>query len=332
VPARVNSEGELIQTYLAPLSRRMPGALGLQDDCAVLVVPPGTELVVTTDAVAAGVHFFENDAAGDIAWKALAVNISDLAAKGAEPLAYQMALSFPEAPSHDWLAGFAKGLDQAQSAFGLGLLGGDTDQRPGPLTITITAFGHVPKGRMVLRSGAQEGDIVFVSGTLGDSALGLKLRNAPDLANSWKLNRAGVDHVSRRYLRPEPRLALGAALRDCASASMDISDGLAKDLGRLCQASRVAANVKLPLVPLSAAAKSAIAADAGLYKGIVSGGDDYEILCTVPPDRTAVFAAAAAASGVPATSIGTVSAGSGLVLEGLDGVPIQLDVAGWDHF
>lgn len=332
MPARVTSEGELIQTYLAPLSRRMPGALGLQDDCAVLVVPPGSELVVTTDAVAAGVHFFDTDAASDIAWKALAVNVSDLVAKAAVPLAYQMALSFPQAPSHEWLAGFAKGLDQAQAAFGLGLLGGDTDKRPGPLTITITAFGAVPKGRMVLRSGAQAGDLIFVSGTLGDSALGLKLRHAPDLANTWKLDKKAIALLANRYLRPEPRLALGAVLRDYASASMDISDGLAKDLERLCKASRVAAHIKVSSLPLSAAAKSAVAAGAELYKSVVSGGDDYEILCTVPADRAATFADAARARGVPVTSIGTVSAGSGLVLDGLDGVAIQLDATGWDHF
>jgi thiamine-monophosphate kinase len=214
----------------------------------------------------------------------------------------------------------------------LGLLGGDTDKRPGPLTITITAFGAVPKGRMVLRSGAQAGDLIFVSGTLGDSALGLKLRHAPDIANTWKLDKKAIVHLVNRYLRPEPRLALGAVLRDYASASMDISDGLAKDLGRLCQASRVAAHIKVSSLPLSAAAKSAISADAGLYKSVVSGGDDYEILCTVPADREAAFADAARARGVPVTSIGTVSAGSGLVLDGPDGVPIQLDVTGWDHF
>lgn len=332
MPARVTSEGELIQTYLAPLARRMPGALGLQDDCAVLVVPPDAELVVTTDAVAAGVHFFDNDAASDIAWKALAANVSDLAAKGATPLAYQMALSFPEAPSHAWLADFAKGLDQAQSAFGLGLLGGDTDKRPGPLTITITAFGHLPKGRMVLRSGAQAGDLIFVSGTLGDSALGLKLRYAPDLASTWMLDKNAIDHLATRYLRPQPRLTLGATLRDDASASMDISDGLAKDLERLCQASRVAAHIKLSRLPLSAAAKSAVAADAGLWTSIVSGGDDYEILCTVAAERAGAFADAAQAAGVPVISIGTVSSGSGLVLDGLDGVIIKLDAPGWEHF
>ena len=328
----ISSEGELIATYLAPLTRRMPGALGLQDDCAVLVPPPGTELVVTTDAVAAGVHFFEADSPRDIAWKALAVNVSDLAAKGAVPLAYQMALSFPEAPAHEWLAGFAAGLDEAQSALGLGLLGGDTDKRPGPLTITITAFGYVPKGRMVLRSGTKPGDVILVSGTLGDSALGLKLRYAPDLAGQWNLDLAAAQHLAKRYLRPEPRLALGPALRDTASASMDISDGLAKDLERLCKASKVSARVDLSQVPLSAGVKAALAANPALLSSVVSGGDDYEILCTVPAANVAAFQAAAEACGVAVQPIGTVSAGSGVVLEGHDGVAMPMGRSGWDHF
>ena len=330
--ARVMSEGELIQTYLAPLARRTPGALGLRDDCALLVPPPGSDLVVTTDAVAAGVHFFEDDAASDIAWKALAVNVSDLAAKGAEPFAYQMALSFPQAPTHDWLSAFAGGLEAAQSAFGIGLLGGDTDRRPGPLTITITAFGHTPKGTMVLRSGARPGDIIFVSGTLGDSALGLKQRVEPEAARKWQLSASETAHLTLRYLKPEPRLTLRDALRAHAASAMDISDGLVKDLERLCAASCVKAHVRLGQVPLSQAARAVVAADAGTYGLIVSGGDDYEILCTVPPDQAEAFGSAARACAVSVSAIGTISPGSGLVLEGLDGLSIQLTRSGWDHF
>lgn len=332
VPAHVISEGELIQTYLAPLARRMPGALGLIDDCAVLVVPPGSDLIVTTDAVAEGVHFFANDNAADIAWKALAVNVSDLAAKGARPLAYQMALSFPQSPSHAWLRDFADGLEAAQSAFGLGLLGGDTDRRPGPLTITITAFGHLPKGQLVLRSGAQPGDSIFVSGTLGDSALGLKIRLDPDAASAWQLDAGAKAHLAMRYLRPHPHLKLGLALIGHASAAMDVSDGLLKDVDRMCRASHVAARLVRAKLPLSPAARAVVTADPAQYTAIESGGDDYEIVCTVPCAQAQAFAAAAAACGVPVTCVGKISAGRGLVLEGADGDAVKVETLGWDHF
>jgi len=332
VAAEVSSEGDLIATYLAPLARRVPGALGLKDDCALLVAPPGTDLIVTTDAVASGVHFFPSDAPGDVAWKALAVNVSDLVAKGAVPFAYQMALSFPEAPQRDWMAAFAAGLDAAQTAFGLGLTGGDTDKRPGPLTITITAFGHVPKGRMVLRSGARPGDHLFVSGTLGDSALGLLLRQSPHLAHNWQLNAVEADHLAQRYLRPQPRLALAPALRDFATAAMDLSDGLMKDLGRLCETSSIGAIVQAAALPLSPAARAALHHDPALLTAIVAGGDDYEIICAVPESAAAGFRAATEAAGVPVASLGIFSQARDVMLVGPDGRAIELGNSGWDHF
>ena len=326
------SEDDLVQTYFAPLTRHMPGALGLTDDCARLVVPPERDLVVTTDAVAAGVHFFATDAAADIAWKALAVNVSDLIAKGAEPLAYQMALSFPETPDRDWLKNFAMGLEAGQQAFGLGLLGGDTDKRPGPLTVTITAFGSLPKGAMVMRSGARDGDIVFVSGTLGDSALGLALRRDSELSSKWELTAHEAAHLQSRYLRPQPRLALRDLLIEYASAAMDISDGLVKDLERLCNASHAAAVVHLPQIPLSAAGHRAVKADANVPLLAITGGDDYEVLCTVPVDRAGRFTEAARTSGTAVTAIGTVSSGSGVAVVGRDGEPVAIGATGWDHF
>lgn len=326
---RIASEAELIQTYLAPLARRMPGALGLHDDCAMLMPPPSTDLIVTMDAVASGVHFFADDAASDIAWKALAVNVSDLAGKGAEPFAYMMALSFPDAPEHAWLSEFTSGLGQAQAAFGIGLLGGDTDKRPGPLTVTITAFGHVPKSTAVLRSGAKPGDIIFVSGTLGDSALGLKLRHNQELATRWGIADGHVAHLLNRFLRPEPRLKLGPALRDHASASMDLSDGLLKDLGRLCAASGVAAHVNPEKLPLSAATRAVVSADPDCFPALVAGGDDYELVCVVPAAHAAAFASAATAASLTVTEIGIIVAGRGEV-RGIE--TLCANKTGWDHF
>src|SRR5215470_15707593 len=230
---RLGSEEALIR-LLAPLAIGAPGAFGLADDCALLAVEGGVQLVLKTDPVAEGVHFFGDDAPEDIGWKALAVNASDLAAKAARPLGYLMALSFPEAPRAAWLKGFAAGLEAAQTAFGCHLLGGDTDRRPGPLTITITILGTVAARGMVRRGTAKPGDVLFVSGTLGDAALGLALRKDGTLAPRWGLAPDAVKHLIHRFLRPQPRLALAGALRAHASAAMDVSDGLAKDLARMC--------------------------------------------------------------------------------------------------
>src|SRR5262245_28082139 len=179
---------EAIIALLAPLTEGDFGAFGLKDDCALLMPEPGTELVLKTDPIAEGVHFLPDDTPEDIAWKALAVNVSDLAAKGATPIGYLMALSFPGAPSRGWLTAFADGLGQAQGRFGCHLLGGDTDRRPGPLTISITAIGSLPQGQMVRRTTAQSGCTLFVSGTVGDAALGLALAKEPALASAWDLS------------------------------------------------------------------------------------------------------------------------------------------------
>ena len=276
---------EAIIRVLAPLARGAAGAFGLQDDCALITPKPGTELVLKTDPVAEGVHFLADDAPEDIAWKALAVNVSDLAAKAARPLGYLMALSFPEAPTAGWLVRFAAGLQAAQGSFGCHLLGGDTDRRPGPLTITISIIGEVEVGRMVRRGTARPGEALFVSGSLGDAGLGLALRKNPRLADAWGLSPAEAEHLRRRYVRPLPRLGLGPALRERASAAMDVSDGLAKDLARMCAASGCTARVRLSDVPLSPAAAKALAADPALGLRVVTGGDDYEVLATVPASK-----------------------------------------------
>jgi thiamine-monophosphate kinase len=330
---RERLEGEeAIIRVLAPLAAGYPGAFGLKDDCALITPRPGTELVLKTDPVAEGVHFLADDAPEDVAWKALAVNVSDLAAKAARPLGYLMALSFPEAPASTWLTRFTAGLAAAQARFGCHLIGGDTDRRPGPVTITITVIGEVEQGCMVRRATARPGDVLFVSGTLGDAALGLALRKQPTLASAWGLSAGEAEHLLRRYARPEPRLSLAAALHRHASAAMDISDGLAKDLSRMCMASGCGARARLADLPLSPAVAKALAADASLVRLIAAGGDDYEVLAAVHPTRTAGFVAAAEAGGVVVTRIGEAVSEAGIAVEGRDGRPLALDRPGWDHF
>ena len=264
------------------------------------------------------------------------MNVSDLAAKGARPLGYLMALSFPAAPASGWLARFAAGLKVAQETFGCHLIGGDTDRRPGPLTVSITAIGTVASGRMIKRGTARAGDAVFVSGTIGDAGLGLALRNDPGLAGRWGLSPSEADHLRHRYARPQPRLALAPALRAHASAAMDVSDGLVKDLERLARASSVSARLEAGKVPLSPAARRCLSADAGILPRLLTAGDDYEVLATVPPAQADDFARATAGAGIPVARIGEIGeAKAGLAaLEvlGLDGEALQLASPGWDHF
>jgi thiamine-monophosphate kinase len=329
---QIDSEESLIQGFLAPLAAGHAGAFGLRDDAALLNVPHGQAFVATMDAIAAGVHFFADDDPADIGWKALAVNVSDLVAKGAAPHAYLMSLAFPEPPDRAWLAGFAAGLAEAQSTFGLSLAGGDTDRRPGPLSVTITALGLVPAGGMVQRGTARPGDRILVSGTLGDSALGLALRLDPSLQARWPLDAAQRAHLARRYLRPAPRLALVPLLRQYAQAAMDISDGLVKDLRRMAAASGVGARVYPGRLPLSAAAAAILAADPGQIGAIAAGGDDYEVLATAAPGQAAALIGEAAMAGVAVCDIGEMVVGDGVSLIAADGSTLDLGRAGYDHF
>ncbi len=329
---RIDGEDDLVREFLAPLAAGFEGALGLADDCAKFTPAPGSELVLKTDPVVAGVHFFPDDDPADIAWKALAVNVSDLAAKGAVPRVYLMALSLAEAPTRPWMAKFAAGLGEAQRAFGIHLAGGDTDRTPGHFSIAVTVIGEVPAGRMVRRAAARAGQAIYVSGTLGDSALGLALRMDPALGARLELSADDAAHIARRYLRPQPRLGLGAALRDYASAAMDLSDGLVKDLGRMCRASGVGARVEAARLPLSPAMRRAITVERQLISAAIAAGDDYEILATVEPSVAAAFEAAAAAGGVAVTRIGEICPTAGVIVRGADGAPISLARQGWDHF
>jgi thiamine-monophosphate kinase len=328
----ITSETGLVQEFLAPLAVGEPGAFGLLDDCAVLTPRPGMDFVVKTDPVVAGVHFFPNDKPGDIAWKALAVNVSDLASKGASPRAYLLALSFPQAPEREWMRAFAEGLREAQTAFGCTLIGGDTDKVAGPLSIAVTVIGEVPTGRMVRRGTAKAGDLIFVSGSIGDSALGLHARTNGFARKFWPIDAEERTVITQRYLRPAPRLGLRVAVLSHASASMDVSDGLAKDLGRMAAASGVAATVQLTQVPLSTGGAKIAAAIVEWQTRVLSGGDDYEILCAIPPQRVAGFQKDATAAGVRVTEIGVFGSGAGLTILDQAGVPVVLDRTGWDHF
>ena len=329
---RITGEDDLVREFLAPLAAGFPGALGLKDDCAVLAVAPGTELVLKTDPVVAGVHFFADDDPADIAWKALAVNVSDLAAKGARPRIYLMALSLPDAPERAWMEKFAAGLGEAQRAFGIELAGGDTDRTPGHFSIAMTVIGEVPAGRMVRRAAARDGQAIYVSGTLGDSALGLALRTDAALAARLGLSPDETARAIARYLRPEPRIGLAPALLSHAAAAMDLSDGLLKDLGRMCRASGVGARVMGTDLPLSSAMRRAIDAEPDRISAAVAAGDDYEILATVAPASCAAFEASAKAAGIAVTRIGEITATPEVHVLGADGVPLSPMRSGWDHF
>lgn len=328
----ITGEDSLIQGYFAPLAAGFAGAYGLDEDCAALSPEPGHDLVLKTDAIAEGVHFRPHDAPEDIAWKALAVNVSDLAAKGARPVGYLLSLAFQSTPDREWLERFTGGLKAAQERFGLVLMGGDTDRRPNaPLSVTIMAIGSVPAGRMVRRGTARAGDLVYVSGTLGDSAIGLRLHAGP-ASTTTQLSETDRTHLEQRYLRPEPRLGMRDALLGHAHAAMDISDGLVKDLKRLCRASQLAATVHVEKLPISGPARRAIQLLPELGELPLTGGDDYEVLATIAPEHAEAFEAEARAAGIPVTPIGSMHQGSGVRILGTDGNPVDISRAGYDHF
>jgi thiamine-monophosphate kinase len=304
----LSGEDRLIAQLFKPMATH-PGALALEDDAAFFSPPAGHDLVLTKDALVAGVHFFADDPAGAIARKALRVNLSDLAAKGADPAGFLLTLALPAETSASWLEEFARALDADATHYRCPLLGGDTVRMPGPLTLSITALGSVPAGRMVRRRGAQVGDRVFVSGTIGDAALGLLLRKGESARSFSNVHADAHKYLRDRYLVPRPRNAIAHALRDHASAAMDISDGLVGDLAKLCRVSQVSADLRVAGVPLSEGARAMLARDQSLIETVLTGGDDFEILCTVPGSMTAAWIGAAAAAGVVVTDIGQITEG-----------------------
>jgi thiamine-monophosphate kinase len=302
-----SGEDSLIARYFRPIATDS-GAFGLTDDAAILNAS-GDDLVVTTDAIVEGVHFLPDDPPDTVARKALRVNLSDLAAKGATPKGFVMTLALREA-GDAWLKPFSQGLGEDTKLFGCALLGGDTVSTPGLVMISITAFGLTPPGRMVRRHGAQPGDRIVVTGTIGDAALGLAILRGGAVAGALGHDVASREMLIQRYRVPQPRGDLAKAIRDFASAAMDVSDGLAGDLAKLCAASGVSAVIDAQSIPLSPAAAALLTGGATGIEAIVAGGDDYEILCAIPDSRFEAFAEAARLAGVPVTAIGTVLAGS----------------------
>jgi len=305
-PHNPSAEDSLIARYFKPLATD-PGAFGLVDDAAILSAS-GDDIVVTTDAVVEGVHYLATDPPDTIARKALRVNLSDLAAKGASPAGFVLTLAL-RSKEDSWLRPFADALGEDAKSFGCPLLGGDTVSTPGPQMISITAFGRVPKGRMVGRTGARPGDRILVTGSIGDAALGLDVLTGGTVAAALTSDPDARDALVSRYRIPQPRNVLAQAVRDHASAAMDVSDGLAGDLAKLCAASGVSATVDVTRVPLSRAAADLLARKAICVETLLAGGDDYEVLCTVTPDQSDALIAAGQAAGVAVTVIGTIVAG-----------------------
>lgn len=319
-----------IERFFRPLAVGVPGAFDLTDDAAVLEVPYDQQLVVTSDAMVAGVHFLPNDPPADLGYKILAVNMSDLAAKGAEPLAYSLVLSLPKSLGDEWVAAFAQGLGEAQRAFRINLLGGDSVSTHGPATLSINALGIVPRARMIRRKGARVDEALFVTGTIGDATLGLKLAQGTLTRPVAEPDKA---YLLSRLRRPSPRLDFVASLRVWGTAALDISDGLVADLRHLALASKVRLRLDTAAVPLSPAAVRVLLGAPELRPTLLTGGDDYEVAFTAPADKAEDIAAAASSAGISVTRIGRVIDGEpGLDVIGSGGEVIDLGVGGWRHF
>ncbi|MEP0522258.1 MAG: thiamine-phosphate kinase [Hyphomicrobiales bacterium] len=336
------AEDNFIQRYFAPLAQS-PEALGLHDDAAQIPVPDGQSLVISTDTLVSGVHFFDVDPPDTIAKKALRVNLSDLVAKGAIPKGYFLSLAMPEEKlqSDTWMSQFSDGLASDQDLFRVSLMGGDTVRTPGLTVISICAFGFVPQGKMVTRAKAKPKDRVYVTGTIGDSAIGLLVRQAR-LFGDNKLSDAErviydaltadrKDIFEQRYLVPIPKISAAPVILRFATASMDISDGLVGDANSLARVSNVGLELQLERIP-----NHALLADlsdiSGLDKMLITGGDDYEILCTVSEKDSGAFENEMMVLDVPTKFIGTVNSTAGVRFVSSDNIPIDLGKASFDHF
>jgi thiamine-monophosphate kinase len=327
-PPQRPGEFELIARIFAPLACDAPGAFDLADDVALLEVPPGQEIVLKTDSLVEGVHFLREDPPSTVGRKALRRALSDLAAKGAEPSVYLLALALPPWPDTAWLGAFARGLGADQAEFGISLVGGETDATSGPVVITITAVGFVRAGTLVRRKGAKPGDIVIVTGTIGDAGAGLSI-----LAQGAFLpDDAARDFLTSRYRLPLPRLAFGKALRSLASAATDVSDGLIADLGHIADISGVRIEIDAPAIPLSPALRQAWGGSLNARASAATAGDDYEIAFTVPSSGAGAIREAAQRTATEVTPIGRVVAGAGIALLDDSGREIALKRRGYTHF
>jgi thiamine-monophosphate kinase len=319
-------EFERIARYFAPLAA--PGALGLLDDAALIDGPPGEQYVLTTDTIVEGVHFLPGDPPDLVARKLLRVNLSDLAAKGAVPVGYLLTTILPRDRGEAWLASFTEGLAADQREFGIALLGGDSVASPGPAALSVAAIGRVGAGKAVLRGGARPGDDIYCSGTLGDAALGLKVLR-DELV---QLDAPARNFLAGRYRLPQPRLKLGQGLAGLAHATIDISDGLVADLGHICDVSAVGATIEAALVPLSPALRLALKAEPSLLVAALTGGDDYELLFTAPPQAAPGLAALAADCQVALTRIGVIEPGRGVSVVDSAGAALDIAQGGYRHF
>jgi thiamine-monophosphate kinase len=318
----MRGEFTLIDELLKPLAAGFPGALGLTDDAALVDVPPGRSLVVAKDALVAGVHFFKDDPADAVAQKLLRVNLSDLAAMGAEPLAYLTVIARPPDLADGWLEGFARGLGADQAEFGLSLIGGDIVGTPGPLMLSCTILGLVETGQALRRGAAVAGDVIWVSGTLGDGALGLRVRRGLAATEDEAF------YLIERYRRPTPRLALGRRLIGTAHAAIDVSDGLLADLGHILETSGVGARIEAPRLPVSEIAHGL----PGWLEAALGGGDDYELLFTAPPAATPAIEAIGRELDLRLSAIGRITGPAGLELVDAAGRPMPTQHLGWRHF
>ena len=297
--------------------------LGVGDDCALVGVSNGMDLAVSTDTMVSGTHFFPDVDPETLGHKALAVNLSDMAAMGAMPYWATLALTLP-AVNDEWLAKFAKGFFDLAEEFGVSLIGGDTTK--GPLTMTVTIMGEVPAGAALRRSGAKVGNDIWVSGHLGDAALAVAHRRG-----LLKLSEEDYMEAVMRLYEPTPRVKLGQALRGLATSAIDISDGLLGDLGHICELSKVGATVESELLPVSAIGALHIDSLEGLT-AVVAGGDDYELCFTAPANARESIEDLTDVLGIPLTRIGQIRKGQGVSLLGADGKPITIDGRGFDHF
>lgn len=320
-------ESLIIDKYLRPLAKGYGGALDLRDDAALLTVPPGEELVVTKDLILEGVHFIGNESPRLIAQKALRVNLSDLAAKGAIPFAYALGLALPDGIDEKWMAQFAAGLADDQKEFGITLMGGDTTRSRGGLAISVTAFGLVQPGKMIRRSGAKEGDLIYVTGTIGDAAIGLKVAQG-----KLEIKDAGVkNRYLSRYLLPIPRLKLFQNFGNFVTSAMDVSDGLLIDLGKLAGSSGLGAEIFASRVPVSDPTTRFIKESIIQWGDVFGGGDDYELLFTISAEHRGIVQDIASRFDLPVAEIGRIVAGSEVKVLDEQNKKIEVETAGYEH-
>lgn len=323
----MSSEFDRISRYFAPLSKSFPGAVDLKDDAALVSVPADRDLVISTDTIVQTIHFLGHETPEKIARKLLRVTLSDLAAKGASPYCYTLNIAAPPSVDDKWLAGFSSGLREDQDRFRISLAGGDTVRNDGHIVLTITGFGLVPQDSIVRRSGARPGDRLYVTGTIGDAALGLRLSKGEFTSLDWPTR----EFLIGRYEVPEPPVEFGPSLIGVATASIDVSDGLAADAGHIGSASGVGIEIESNAVPVSDAAAQLVASDPELMLSLLTGGDDYQILAAIPKGHERAYERKAADQEIQVTRIGSVVEGQGISILDRDGGKVSLPSLGFQH-